>query len=191
MDRHTISWSPIYLEDTWAGINSKPGTLGTCTSLCPLWVRGNRKQSLSWCRSESTAPLELRMLRKHLRLEEIITISISILKWCFDSVCVLSVSVNNYKVLTQCAVPKLPHSRRRAGARACTRRSLESSSLDLNERGSMVQVPFCFRHWKLLRSQKIQSDRDSVLHSLSVHLLNTPNGSIEINSVVTFLTAAA
>lgn len=43
-------------------------------------------------------------------------------------------SVNNYKVLTQCAVPKLPHSRHRAGARACTHHSLESSSLDLNER---------------------------------------------------------
>lgn len=132
MDRH-ISWSPINLEDTWAGINSKPGTLGTCTSLCPLWVRGNRKCLLSWYCSESTAPLELQMLRKHLRLEEIITISISILKWCFDSVCVLSMSVNNYKVLTQCAVPKLPHSSHRAGMRTCTLRSLQSSSLDLNK----------------------------------------------------------
>lgn len=53
--------------------------------------------------SESTAPLELWMLRKHLRLKEILTISISILKWCFDGLYVFSRSVNNYKVLTQCA----------------------------------------------------------------------------------------
>lgn len=39
-------WRILGLE-----FNSKPGTLGACTSLCPLWVGGNRKRVLSWNRS--------------------------------------------------------------------------------------------------------------------------------------------
>lgn len=125
--------NPIYLEETWAGTDRcKPGTLGAHTSLCPPRTGWNRKWLPSLYSSDSTAPPELWRLRQHLRLEETITISISILKWCFESLCLFSRSANNYKVLTQCAIQK-SHSSHCACVHAYTCSSLVSSSLYFNE----------------------------------------------------------